>query len=30
VDASAMSFWLRESGIHIVKGRLGPVLVVPV
>jgi hypothetical protein len=30
VDASAMSFWLRDRGIHIVRKPSGPVLVMPV
>jgi hypothetical protein len=30
VDASAMSFWLHDRGIHIVWARQGRVSVVPV
>jgi hypothetical protein len=30
VDASLMSFWLHDGGIHIVWDRRGPVLVMPV
>jgi hypothetical protein len=29
VDASLMSFWLHDGGIHIECGRWGPVLVMP-
>jgi hypothetical protein len=30
VDASAMSFWLHDGGIHIVRDPPGLVLVIPV
>jgi hypothetical protein len=30
VDASLLSFWLHDGGIHIVWDRRGPVLVMPV